>query len=96
MSQEIFRCLRRFNLLEIGRAGYKLMPVSQKPTHNQRRVLELSYPESHVDAFGYLINYPFGDKYLYPDVGVRGLKCADERRKQRVGDAGRRGNPQRA
>jgi hypothetical protein len=77
MAQQIVRCLRRFGLFQISRAGYKLMPVSQKSTHDQRRVLEFSHPKSHVDALGDLINYPFGDEYLRPDVRVRRLKCAD-------------------
>jgi hypothetical protein len=73
------------------------MPVRQDSARDERRIFELfSDLEHQVNALGDLIDNSVGNEDLYADVGVGGLECSDQRRKQRVGDAGWRRKPQYA
>src|SRR5712671_4222393 len=97
MVEQVWRCFGRLTLCQIDRACYKLMPVGQDSARDERRVLELfSDFEHQVYTLGDLINNPVGDEDLHPDLRVGRLKCADQRREQRVGDAWWRRKPQYA
>jgi hypothetical protein len=56
MPKQILRCFGWLAVLEIGAARYKLMPVGQDPTRDERRVLERTEPEHQVDGIGDMID----------------------------------------
>src|SRR5579862_157813 len=95
MIEQVPRYFGRLALCQIERACHKLMPISQDPASNEGRVLELWVDtEGQINALGDLIDNPIGDENLYADVRVGRLECAEQRREQRVRDAGWRGKPQ--
>src|SRR6266849_7515944 len=97
MFEQVLGFLGRLALCQIDRACYKLMPVGQDSARDERRILELlSNLEHQVYTLGDLIDNPVGDENLYPDLRVGRLKCADQRREQRIGDAWWRRKPQYA
>jgi hypothetical protein len=72
------------------------VPVHQQTLGDHGRIDPQAHPECQIDAFGELVHDAVGDEYVDADVGVGRLEGADERGEQRVGDAGRRGQPERA
>jgi len=96
MIQQVLRCFGRLALCQIVRARHKLMPVGQDSARHERRIFELfSDLEHKVDApRRFDRQFRSVMKTLHADVGVGRLECPDQRRKQRVGDAGWRGKPQ--
>ena len=74
--QEVLRSRRRLVQLEISWTRDQLMAVSQDRARDQGRILELSWPERQVDAFGDVVHEPVGDEDLHAHIGVGRLECA--------------------
>ena len=87
MAQQIPWRSKRFAFLEIGRTRDQLMPISQDPPRDQRRILKRANPENQVDAINNVVNGPFRKKNLHADVRIGRLEWTDQRHQQRVGDA---------